>query len=298
MTSAVIIPTKNRGALLTRAIESALAQTHPVDEVIVVDDGSTDDTRVLVNDLAKADRRVRLIPLARSGGAAAARNIGVADTTADWICFLDSDDTWDPKKHLAQTKALAANPAAVASFTGLRYAFAERSVDAPAPREVTNLALRGGNIVGSTSSAMIRRSAFNAVGGFDPELPSCQDWDLWMKLRQQGEFAMVTEPMVSFTQDSSGRISRNRDAVFAGHRIVFARALEGLTDPQARAWVRSKHQYRIAQINFEDMANPRDAARAAFQSMAARPTRMAARLLVRALKRTLVGAPEGGGGMA
>lgn len=298
MTSAVVIPTKNRGPLLIRAIESALAQTLPVDEIIVIDDGSTDDTRAIVSDIGKADSRVRLIHLERSGGAAAARNIGVADTTADWICFLDSDDSWDPQKHAAQTKALAAAPNAVASFTGLRYAFIDHSIDAPAPQDVTSLALRGNNVVGSTSSAMVRKSTFDAVGGFDPALPSCQDWDLWMKLRQQGDFAMVTEPLVSFTQDSGGRISRNKDAVFAGHKIVFARALEGLTDPGEKAWVQSRQQYRIAQINFEDMANPKDAAKAALQSMAFKPTIRAARLFLRAAKRTLVGAPKGGGSPA
>lgn len=289
MTSAVVIPTKNRGGLIARAIESALHQTLPVDEVVVVDDGSTDDTLAIVGDLSRADRRVRLIQLERSGGAAKARNIGVAETKADWICFLDSDDAWSLDKHAAQREAISSRPDAVASFTGLRYAYSEHSFDVPAPSEVSALALRGGNVVGSTSSAMIRRATFDAVGGFDQDLPSCQDWDLWMKLRAQGSFAMVSTPLVTFTQDSSGRISKNREAVFAGHRIVFSRALEGVDDYWQRARIRSAHQQRLAQIMLEDTGEPAAATKAALLSLALRPTRHGARLLLRAVRGSMVG---------
>jgi glycosyltransferase involved in cell wall biosynthesis len=287
MNSAVVIPTRDRGPLLGRAVESALRQTLPVREVIVVDDGSLDDTANIVRALARSDDRVRLVVQDGASGAAAARNRGVRETEAEWICFLDSDDTWEPRKHEAQAEAIAGTPGAVACFTGLRYAYRERSFDVLPPALLTTLDLRGANVVGSTSSAMIRRETFDVVGGFDPNLPSCQDWDLWIKLHQVGEFAMVREALVMFTQDGTDRISKNREAVFAGHRVVFDRALQGLDDRGQRARVQARHYYRMAQILLEDMDEPVGAAQAAFRSLARRPTRMAARMFLRAAKGAL-----------
>lgn len=287
MASAVVIPTKNRGPLLVRAVESAMAQTLPVSEIVIVDDGSTDGTVEIVEGLSRSDPRVRLIRLEKSGGAAAARNRGVAETQSDWICFLDSDDSWEPGKHEAQVRALAETPGAIASFTGLRYVSKDSSFDVLPPSPVSALALRGNNVVGSTSSAMIRKDRFQAVGGFDPTLPSCQDWDLWMKLLDLGEFAMVREPLVSFTQDSNDRISKNREAVFAGHRIVFGRALHGLDGWRQRARVQASHQYRMAQIMLEDMGEPIGAAAAALRSVAHRPTRMGVKMFLRAARQAI-----------
>ncbi|MFN3513109.1 MAG: glycosyltransferase family A protein [Phenylobacterium sp.] len=278
MASAVVIPARNRASLIGRAVESALAQTLPVDEVVVVDDGSTDDTPEIVETLARRDDRVRLVRLPASGGAAAARNRGVAATRCDWICFLDSDDAWRPDKHAAQTQALEGAPDAVASFTGLRYESKDGDFEVAPPAVVDVASLRGANVVGSTSSSMVRRDAFDAVGGFDPDLPSCQDWDLWLKLRQVGAFAIVREPMVTFFQDSDGRISRNRDAVFAGHEVMFTRALEGVSGYERRK-VRARHKHRLAQIMLYDFGDPAGAARAAARSLALRPTRSAVRLL-------------------
>jgi glycosyltransferase involved in cell wall biosynthesis len=293
MTSAVVIPVRNRAGLIGRAVESVLHQTRQLSEIVVVDDGSTDDTPRVVAKLAKTDPRVRLLRLAKSVGAAAARNRGVAETRADWVCFLDSDDTWHQRKHEMQTNAIAASVNAVASFTGLRYAWEGRAFDVPAKGAVPLLDLRGQNIVGSTSSAMVLRQAFDAVKGFDPTLPSCQDWDLWIKLRLIGEFAMVLEPLVDFTQDSNARISKNREAVFEGHEIVFSRALHGIEDRWMEARVRAQHRYRSAQILLEDFDQPGKAARAALRSLFWRPTRHGARLLASAAKRIVTKAGSG-----
>lgn len=289
--SAVVIPTKNREALIGRAIESALRQTLPVAEVIVVDDGSEDGTHAVVRALAEADPRVRLIPLHVSGGAASARNRGVSETHAEWICFLDSDDAWAPEKHAAQARAIANAPGVVASFTGLRYVAQTYSFEVPAPASVTHLDLRGANVVGSTSSAMVRRDALLAVGGFDPDLPSCQDWDLWIKLRQRGEFALVRDALVDFTQDSNVRISKNKTAVFAGHDVVFSRALQGVDDHRQRRRIRSEHARRLAQIMLYDTGDPLGAAGKALKSLGERPTRDGVGLLLRSLRASMFGAP-------
>jgi hypothetical protein len=100
---------------------------------------------------------------------------------------------------------------------------------------------------------------------------------------------MVREPLVTFTLDSNGRISKNREAVFAGHKIVFERALDGVQGWKRRAWIRALHQYRIAQIYLEDLDEPASAATAALRSIAHRPTRMAAHMFLRAAKQGLRG---------
>src|ERR1700722_14569573 len=94
----VVIPTYNRADLLPRAIESALAQTRPPAEVVIVDDGSTDDTASVVAQYAHRDAdRVRLLRVP-NGGVARARNAGLAATRSEWIALLDSDDVWAPDK--------------------------------------------------------------------------------------------------------------------------------------------------------------------------------------------------------
>jgi glycosyltransferase involved in cell wall biosynthesis len=115
--SAAVIPVRNRSTLIVEAIASVQRQTQPPEEIIVVDDGSTDGTPDLVDRLSKADGRIRLIALPKSEGASAARNVGINSSQCDWICFLDSDDQWMTQKNELQSRALANWPEAVASFT-------------------------------------------------------------------------------------------------------------------------------------------------------------------------------------
>lgn len=111
VTLTAVIPTYNRSGLVVRAIESALAQQRPPDEVIVVDDGSTDDTADLVRGLGGGVRYLRQ----DNRGGAAARNLGVREARSDWVAFLDSDDVWEPG-HLAATERAIAATAGVAGF--------------------------------------------------------------------------------------------------------------------------------------------------------------------------------------
>ncbi len=117
-----VIPTYNRGALVVRAVESALAQTHRLDEIIVVDDGSSDDT---VERLAPYSDRVNLVRQANAGGAAA-RNRGVREARNPWIAFLDSDDVWDPEHlHRIGRAIVATGEAARFYFSDMLATFVE-----------------------------------------------------------------------------------------------------------------------------------------------------------------------------
>jgi glycosyltransferase involved in cell wall biosynthesis len=281
---AAVIPVRNRSSLVVDAIASVQRQTRPLDEIIVVDDGSSDATPETVARLSRQDSRIRLVPLLKSGGASAARNAGINASQCEWISFLDSDDQWMTCKHEMQMNALANRPQAIASFTGIRYQFRERYDDVPAPSTITLQALRRLNYLGSTSTAMVQRHALRQIGGFDPTLPSCQDWDLWIKLRRIGDFAIVRDPLVLFNQTEQDRITRNKAGVLTGNSRLFARALDGVTDNEERRIIAAHHQVRLAQIHLWDFKEPIPALAAAVKSLRLHRTEYGVHLLRAALR--------------
>lgn len=244
----VVIPTYNRAALLPRAIASVQAQSVDVAEIIVIDDGSSDDTLTVLRSLATTEPRLQVVERAR-GGANRARNAGVEAANGEWIAFLDSDDHWMPRKLEHQLAALAATPSAIAAFAGLMMHAPHRTaVFIPNPRP-TLMDLRCCNALSSTSSAVISAAQLREVGGFDPDLPSCQDWDLWYRLRQIGPFVVVQEPLVHIDGGQHQRITSDREKVAEGHEILFARLCEGLAPgPQLRK-VQAAHQLVLADID-------------------------------------------------
>ena len=284
MSCSAVIPVRNRSTLIVAAIASVQQQTVPLDDIVVVDDGSTDATREAVTALAQQDRRIRLVALSTRSGASAARNAGIAASRSEWVAFLDSDDQWLPRKHELQLRALAQAPGAVASFTGIRHLGADRVQDRYAPPQVTLQELRRLNYLGSTSTALVRRSALRAIDGFDATLPSCQDWDLWIKLRRLGDFAIVCEPLVVFNHTAQARISNNKAGVLAGHAQLLARTLAEIGDPRERRVIAAYHQLRLSEIYHWDFDAPRAAVLAAMKSLALHPTRHGARLLIKTLK--------------
>jgi hypothetical protein len=283
MSSAAVIPVRNRPSLIAAAIASVQAQTLPLDEIIVVDDGSTDDTPEVVERLSKIDSRITLVRIPKSGGAASARNLGIKAARSRWICFLDSDDSWMAEKHEWQSKKLAEVPEAIASFTGVRCRWPNRELDMLAPVGITLTDLRQLNYLNTTTTAMVRRDVLEKIGSFDPQLPSCQDWDLWIKLRKIGEFAIVPEPLVIFNQAETVRISFNKKNVLTGHSVVFQRALQDVSDAAERRTISAYHQIRLTEI-FVQFEQPFAAITAALKSLFYRPTTRGRKVLWLAVK--------------
>jgi lipopolysaccharide exporter len=219
----VVIPTYNRAHTILRALESVLAQTLPVAEIIIVDDGSTDGTLDLLQSLPYRDR-VRLIEI-RHGGAAAARNIGIRAATGDWVAFLDSDDAWHPEKLGRQLERLTLlGPEYDACYCGS----ADRDESGRA-LGASRSAIEGAiyfdsldfNLPGATSCIVARRALLLALGGFVETLPACQDWDLWLRLARRSKFACVPQILVTLYVGRGDRITANPKARLRGHLHIY-----------------------------------------------------------------------------
>lgn len=191
----VVIPTFNRVGLVERAVASVLAQTRRAQEVIVVDDGSTDGTTELLQERFGAVEYLRQ----EHQGVSAARNRGIAAATGQWIALLDSDDEWLPEKLDRQLASLELAPDYLVCHTDEIWVRRGRRVN---PRR--KHAKQGGWIfrhclplcVVSPSSALIHRSVFEEIGHFDETLPACEDYDFWLRVCSRWPILFVPERLV------------------------------------------------------------------------------------------------------
>jgi len=254
MRVAAVIPVRNRPAQLLQALRSVQAQSRPLDEIVVVDDASTDDTASLATNMAINDPRIRVLRHSERRGGGASRNTGWRASESDWIAFLDSDDEWMPNKLERQLESLKDHPDAVACFTGCK---TRDDVWAYRPPEtITLFDLQRSNVLSTTSTALVRRAALEAFGGFDERLPSCQDWDVWIKLRKRGEITVISDALVIFEQTGKDRISKSYLPVVEGHKLIFARILSEVQGVVPRRRVRAYHHARMSQIMLNDFRKP------------------------------------------
>lgn len=194
----VVIPARDAVAFIASAVASALAQTYRPLEVVVVDDGSSDDTARVADSFGAPVRCLRQPAL----GVSTARNRGVADAGGSFVAFLDADDEWDPRKLEVQVPRLLARSDAVASFCAAdRVDERSGAVTRVAPRggsDMVEALVLGSTLVGPPSVAVVRRDAFGRVGGFDPSIAQGEDWDLWLRLAELGPFDLLEEPLVRY----------------------------------------------------------------------------------------------------
>jgi glycosyltransferase involved in cell wall biosynthesis len=191
----VIIPTFNRADFLREAIDSVLAQTEKDFELIVVDDGSTDQTKEM---LAAYGERI-LYLFQTNAGASAARNLGIRQAQGRFITFLDSDDLWLPKKLSRQIEWMAAHPDLMLCYTeeiwirrGARVN--QKKIHAKVGGWIYPLCLP--RCIISPSSVLMRRELFDAAGLFDERLPICEDYDLWLRVASRFEVGFIPEPLI------------------------------------------------------------------------------------------------------
>lgn len=221
LTVAVIIPTYNRADMLPETLDSLLTQTRVPDEIIVVDDGSTDNTPEL---LAHYSAPITVIRQDNQGRSAA-RNNGVRASTSDLIAFLDSDDTLVPESIERRAAFFAAHPAVDVLYTNVLM------ID-PASRvlgtytQVKPGARPSGRIFAhfaqdntmQLQGFMMRRACLEATGMFDVTMHVLEDYDLWLRLSARYEFAYVDEPLATY------RIHNTMTTVVQSQRMITASA--------------------------------------------------------------------------
>lgn len=243
----VVIPTYNAGVTVNASIESILRQTYRAFEIIVVDDGSTDDTQ---EKLQQYSDRIRYI-YQENQERSSARNTGMAIAQGEFIAFLDADDTWLPYKLESQVQIMAADPE-IALVYSQAYLQAENGeivgltggIFPDDPPEAFYRRLLLGNLIPSPTP-LLRRSTVKQVGGFDLALRQGEDWDYWLRVARVGKVKGIPEPLACYRVGSTANLLQRmaaRGAQEAHIHILEKAALHGGVEPDflqqilAQAW--------------------------------------------------------------
>jgi len=223
MKVSVIIPTFNRLSLISRAIDSVLKQTHKPFEIIVVDDGSSDNTSTFIKNNYKSVKLIKQKNL----GVSKARNVGIKNSSGDWIALLDSDDEWKKNKLEVQIKSLSVYDYYSVCHTneiwirnGIRVNQKKRHQK------------YGGNIFDkcldicriSPSSIIFQKNIINEVGWFDENLLICEDYDLWLRITANFKILFIDKPLIIKYGGHSDQLSKSVNGIEA-YRI---KSLENL----------------------------------------------------------------------
>jgi len=211
----VILPTYNRRKYLDQAVQSVLVQTEPRWELIVADDGSTDDTRAWLATVN--DPRVVTLPLAHSGHPGKTRNAALPRARGRYVAFLDSDDWWAPDKLAAQLDLLTRRPECRWSYTWYRSVDAAGielpPVSLPARDGWILALLLAGDITIITPSVLAEAALLREAGAFDESLPVASHLDLWARLAARSPVALLAEPAVTRRTHADNYGRRFRDSL-------------------------------------------------------------------------------------
>ena len=261
MKVSVIVPTHNRAHTLARALDSVLAQTRPADEIIVVDDGSDDET-------GQALERFTTVRVLRQEnlGVSAARNAGIRAASGDWLALLDSDDVWLPEKLAWQCALIAAHPDHRLCHGNERWLRHGEPL-----KQLSKHRKRGGDIfedclplcVISPSAVMLRHDLLTEVGLFDENLPACEDYDLWLRICAREPVLYVEQALLIKHGGHDDQLSRrfwgmDRFRIRALYNLLTTQTLSP-TQRQAAAAMLS-HKARIFAKGARKHGRPEDAA--------------------------------------
>jgi glycosyltransferase involved in cell wall biosynthesis len=225
-TVAVVLPVYNGARFVHKALDSVLAQTRPADEVIVVDDGSSDGTPEIVRRYP-----VRLIEQA-NGGPAAARNHGAGEASSEWVAFLDADDVWKEDRLKCHEEAVRCRPDAILTYSDYTVLQPDGNAAVKSVCPPQHLArLIRFRCPFPPSVAVVRRTVIAAVGGFDSSLRMGEDWEFWFRIyRHYGADGFVRIPAaltdyLVLPGSLSQNVARQLDQATV---LVEKRLLEGL----------------------------------------------------------------------
>lgn len=213
----VIIPTYNRADLIVQAIDSVLAQNYQPIEIIVIDDGSTDDTQAAIRKYTEINSLIFLRQC--NQGQSVARNLGLDRASGDFVCFLDSDNAWLPNKLSTQADCLSQHPEIDVVYGDIR--LINQNGDDLGPNTITRYSgyiwreLLTSNCV-SMNTVMLRRKALPQQPVFDPTLRAGEDYDLWLRIATTSKFKYLRQEMALYRIEGN-RVSNNDDRAFSAN---------------------------------------------------------------------------------
>lgn len=219
----VLIPTYNRADSLRETLSAITAQTYPPFEIVIADDGSTDDTVNMLSGLHLENLKV--LRLKHSGLPAVARNAALEASSGDWVAFCDSDDMWAPNRLHAQVSQRSGEVRAICSNAWIDNGTTESRLmfqNPPTTLSLENL-LESNQIV--NSSVLVERNLLVEVGGIptSPNLRGVEDYATWLRLSFITNFQFISEPLITYRENSAGSIRSEQE---------FSRILN-----QAYAWI-------------------------------------------------------------
>ncbi len=213
-----VIPTHNRAKILLDSLDSVWKQTYRPIELIVVDDGSEDETEAFVQKWAEKCQTEKAFTLRyvyqENHGANAARNRGISEATGRYVAFLDSDDLWLPDKMTKQIAVFRKQPEIGDVYCGLYHL----DLDSGRRLEDAQNSYKAGWLIRSmlvhdittpTSCHIVRKDCFEKVGMFDESLPARQDWDMWIRVSSAYKFGCVPEVLVEQREHAGSRVRSN-----------------------------------------------------------------------------------------
>ncbi len=198
----IIIPTFNRRDYITIALDSVLKQTYKDYEIIIIDDGSNDDTKEV---LKSYQGNIRYFYQDNSG-IPTTRNKGIREARGDYIAFLDSDDYWLPEKLERQIECFSKNPhygMVATRCSSISPDGRLREKNRPGKSGLVLIDLFKANFI-RTSSAMIKKECFDTVGMFDESLPECEEYDLWLRIARKYPVGFINDPLAVYTDNPKG----------------------------------------------------------------------------------------------
>ena len=258
----VVIPSYNSQTYIGQTIGSVLAQTMTDFELLVVDDGSTDETPALVRQCG--DARVRLIPQANAG-VCRARNRGITEARAPLICLLDHDDWWYPHKLQRQCEEMARHPEAGVAYSSF-IVWRPPAHGAPFP-DPSSFRIEGTpddldpafsgwvhhqfllDCWMLTSTSMFRREVFERCGNFDESLPFSEDWDLWLRIAREFPFVQLRRPTTLYRMHATQGSGMHRPVDYRTRLLKRVAAEHGLSSRDGRAITRRQFCHQLARYH-------------------------------------------------
>lgn len=225
--SVVITTYKRPVQIVERALRSVLNQTYPINQILLVNDAP--EQKDLALELEKmsngyASRRVQYCAMPSNGGACCARNYGATLAEGEFIAFLDDDDEWESDKIACQVSMMRQSDNYVLVYSDLLWEQSDGSLRTVVMKGGVNNSFKqilADNYIGTTSGPLLRKSAFVDAGMFDPNMPSCQDQDLWIRMLKHGNAGYINRPLTLYHHSRDSAFKGNGDRYYSGILRLF-----------------------------------------------------------------------------